>query len=187
MTYAMAPRPVSPDAPPAAGDVLFYAGTSWQDGLIQWATWGPFSHCEVALSATESVGALSTAGVVRHPLPPPASVARVGATLAPERRDAMLHWLEGRVGTPYSTADIVADAVRALLPRWLGARTPFLVTPARYDCSELVALALLVAGVALPPPLVEDVHRCSPNDLAHALGVLPYGAGARRGLLPWQS
>jgi len=153
---------------PSADD---YAGQA-----IARATGGPYCHCRVRLSHDEVVEALDWRGIVRNAVgvePDPVDVAHIGLQLERTRFVKARGWLLARVGEKYSGWDIAADAVKALLPRALGSRTPFMVAPAQMDCSELGARFLIHAGYEwLPDELMDDPARCSPNDLARALAVL---------------
>lgn len=156
----------------AAGDILLYSGHgALYERLIERATGGPYCHVEIDLGDGSSIGALSQ-GIVRRPLPAPTAVAPVGTPLAqrdPQRFALAVAWLAGQVGRRYSWLDIAGDALKALLPARLGSTTPFLVLPSAYDCSALAATFLVLAGEELPPALVTDLARVSPNDLARAL------------------
>jgi hypothetical protein len=140
------------------------------------ATGGPYCHVQVRLSQYEVVEALTRHGVARDTLesePDPADVAAVGGGLAVERVAHALTWLLAQVGQDYGWLDILGDAVGVLLPRRVGSRTPLLVAPSRYDCSDLAARFLLLAGYEwLPDEIAMDTSRVSPNALARALGVL---------------
>lgn len=158
-----------------AGDIVFVRGADWSARLIERATNGPYSHVQVAISAFEVVEALPE-GITRsfvHLPPDPADVAAVGGHLQVDRRAHALAWLIQQVGRSYGWADIAADALQALLPPALGSRTPFLIAPSSFDCSDLATRFLLLAGHKwLPDELVMDSSRVSPNSLARALGVL---------------
>lgn len=136
---------------------------------------GPFCHVRVRISAYEVIEALPT-GITRNrltTLPDPADMAMTGARLQVDRAAHALTFLVAQVNDGYGFLDIAADVLKALLPRWLGSRSPFLVSPRQMDCSHLAAVYLLLAGYKwLPDDLVLDVARCSPNSLARALGVI---------------
>lgn len=156
------------------GDLLLFVGRpeSRLDRIVCSATHGPFCHAEVAVTETESIGAIGQ-GVVRHPIPAFAHVAApTSRRCDPARLPEALAWLEARVGDGYSVLDLAADALKVYLPAWLGSRTPFLVAPSAFDCSHLAATFLAMAGYPLPPALVADLARTSPNDLARAVGLL---------------
>lgn len=182
MGVAVSTAPTTPPTPlrreTQSGDLIFVRpdASDRAGQLIARATGGPFSHVRVRLNRDEVVEALTPQGIVRTALgdePDPADVAHIGATLDRAWFQHARVWLLARVGERYSEWDIAADAVKALLPARLGSRTPFLVSPSRMDCSELGARWLIHAGFEwLPDALVDDPARCSPNDLARALGVL---------------
>lgn len=159
------------------GDLIFCRPEpgDWMGALVARATAGPYCHVQVRISQFEVVEALAQ-GVKRDTLaaePDAADVAHVGETLDADRLIHAFSWLLAQVGRAYGWLDIAADALRALLPARLGSRTPFLVAPRRYDCSQLATLWLLLAGYEwLPDELAMDSARVSPNDLARALGVL---------------
>jgi hypothetical protein len=163
---------------PSAGDLIFVrpAADDRIGQIVARETDGPFCHVRIRLSADMQIEALARAGVVRSFVqiePDPADVANIGPTLEADRLAHMLAWLIQQEGQPYGGLAIVADVVKALLPPRLGSRTPFLVAPSRYDCSALACQAVVLAGYKwLPDALATDVTRCSPNDLARALGVL---------------
>ncbi|HEX3058067.1 MAG TPA: hypothetical protein VHP62_01825 [Usitatibacter sp.] len=60
------------DTPPVAailpGDVLLYAGTGANDWVISIKTWSKVTHCELALSTTESAASRPGLGVHTYPL-----------------------------------------------------------------------------------------------------------------------
>lgn len=159
------------------GDIVFVRPdpSDWIGRLIAHATNGPYCHVRVAISHFEVIEALPT-GIARTTLahnPDPADVAAVGDALEMVRLSHALVWLMKQVNDGYGFLDIAADIVKALLPQRLGSRTPFLIAPRSFDCSQLGAAFLLLAGFEwLPDEIVLDAARCSPNDLARALGVL---------------
>ena len=171
-------RANAPARDPQAGDLIFVrpAPNDRAGQLIAEATDGLYCHVRVRLSHAEVVEALDWRGVVRDAVgvePDPSDVAHIGLKLERARFIKARGWLLDQVGDGYSEWDIAADIVKALLPRRLGSRTPFLVAPAKMDCSELGCRFLIHAGYEwLPDELMDDPARCSPNDLARALGVL---------------
>lgn len=202
MSIATPTRPVDapPAAPTPApepriqpGDVILYPAQpgSWSDLLISEATGGPFVHCGVVerVEVSPGDGALLittiealTRGVSRvtFPLYPdvtPARVptfARIAGGMEPLRIAHGLGYLGRQVGrTRYNWAAIAADALKALLPRTLGSRTPFLIMPSALDCSQLCTEYLLTAGYEwLPDEAIASPERVSPNDVARLLGVI---------------
>ena len=177
-TKPLARRRTPPARDPQAGDLIFVrpSADDWAGQLITRATDGFYCHCRVRLSRDEVVEALDWRGIVRAAVgvePDANDVAHIGLKLERARFIKARGWLLDQVGDGYSEWDIAADAVKALLPHALGSRTPFLVAPAKMDCSELAARWLIHAGYEwLPDELMDDPARCSPNDLARALGVL---------------
>lgn len=163
---------------PQAGDLIFVrpGADDWVGNLVAQATGGPYAHVRIRIAADEVIEALPS-GIARsfiHPPEPFASdCAAIGATLDADRLAHALAWLVQQVGEPYGFWDIAADAMKALLPKWLGSRTPFLVSPRQMDCSCLATQFCLLAGYRwLPDALALDATRVSPNDLARALSVI---------------
>lgn len=162
-----------------AGDIVFVRPTidDWTGALIAEATRGPYSHVRVAISSREVIEALPT-GIARSLVgdmdqPHVVDVATTGSHLQVDRRAHALAWLIRQKGDPYNWFAIGADTLGIILPQRLGSRTPFLVAPSRYDCSELAARFLTHAGYKwLPDAMADYPTRVSPNDLARALGVL---------------
>lgn len=171
-------KTTTPARDPQAGDLIFVrpSAADRSGQLIARATNGPYCHVRVRLSYAEVVEALDWRGVVRDAVgvePDRSDVAHIGLKIERARFIHARGWLLDQVGDGYSGWDIAADVVKALLPKRLGSRTPFLVAPARFDCSELACRWLIHAGYEwLPDDLMDDPARCSPNDLARALGVL---------------
>lgn len=170
---------------PQAGDVLLFRTSGrWYERLICRATDGDVVHAELVVDPEHSVGALIT-GVELHAIPQGRDVvlvptgARLRAANAPRLLRALL-WLEKRTGCRYGWLSIVADGFKAVLPRWLGSRTPFLVSPRAYDCSQLATDFLIHAGAELPDELMDCPSRVSPNDLARAFGVPTSAPGVSR-------
>lgn len=160
------------------GDVIFVPPTTGDEAgqLVALKTHGPFCHVQIAYTQNFVLEALTHSGVTlnaRVPLPSE-RVAAVGATLDTARLTHALRWGYGLVGhTGYSWYDIAVDILNIALPRGVGSRTPFLIAPSQYDCSDFVTRMLALAGYMwLPDELFMNPSRVSPNDLARALGVL---------------
>lgn len=159
------------------GNIIFVrpGDQDWEGQLVARMTHGPYCHVRIQIRDGEVIEAVAGYGVVESNLgnPDPADVADIAITLEYARREHAFKWLQNQLGRGYSYLDIAADALKLILPKWLGSETPFLVRPSRYDCSSLATLFLLAAGYQwLPDELVSDPFRASPNDLARALGVL---------------
>lgn len=154
----------------SAGDLLFYRGDgSLFDQLIQWRTRGPFTHVEVDVGGGQSIGALS-AGVTRHVISTgrrTPDVAPTSVKCLPDRLPMALDWLAQQVKQPYGWWDIADDGLSLALPHG-----PFVVVSRHYDCSDLSARFLWVAGYPLPADLIDAPQLVSPNSLARALGIL---------------
>ena len=183
------------------GDIILYPAQpgSWIDRLIVDATAqgnpdAVYSHCGIVERVDVSPGdgavqittieALS-GGISRvtfpylPDVPDTAGVSRahvyahIAQDMEPLRIAHALTWLGRTVGAGYSWLDIAADAVQALLPPTLGSRTPFLIAPSRFDCSDLATRFLLIAGYEwLPDEAIAAPSRMSPNDVARMTGVL---------------
>lgn len=152
------------------GDIAFYGGGDLPSRIVEWATHSRFSHCAVVIGhsqgRTQQVEAVRR-GIVRSSIRDGQvlAVARVGHALPARARG--LAWLAAQLGHPYSFWDIVSDGLGIVSD----GRTPLLVAPSQYDCSSLATRFLLKAGYALPDALADYPDRCSPGDLAKALGV----------------
>lgn len=176
-TTSASKKPAAPRTPSGAGDLIFVrpAPDDWIGELVARATDGPYCHVRIRISAYEVVEAL-TSGIARTTLASasdPADVAASGAHLQVNRTAHALAWLLRCVGRQYGWYSIAADALGFLLPKTLGSRTPFLVAPHRFDCSELAVRYLTYAGYCwLPDEMTDTPETVSPNALARALGVL---------------
>lgn len=163
--------------PIMAGDLIFIRPqpSDRAGQLIAEATGGPFAHCQVAISSTSVVEALSR-GVVESfiQVPPnPADVASIGRSLDGVRLAHARSWLLAQVGHEYSGWDIAADVLLTFLPKRLGSRTPFLVAPSQMDCADLaVRFAVLAGYMWLPDALAMTPQTSNPNAIARAVGVL---------------
>lgn len=174
---AITKRMQAKSLPVVAGDLIFIRpqphDTAGQ--LIAEATGGPYCHCQVAISSTSVVEALSR-GVVESFIqvpPAPSDVASIGRGLDGVRLAHARSWLLAQVGHQYGWLDIAADVLGALLPKRLGSRTPFLVLPSHMDCSCLAARFLAHAGyLPLPDAMFDYPDTVTPNGLARATGVL---------------
>ncbi len=156
------------------GDILLYrTGGILKDRVVCAYTAGPFCHCEIDLGDGTCLGAHSEDGVSHTPsgLLDRRVVISLQDRTTSERREAGIAWAMQHVGEPFSWASI-ADLV--LPPRLstlvFGRRT-------LYNCANLVARYLEIAGgLDLPygkrPPMI-----VSPNDIARAASLLPAPAG----------
>lgn len=169
-------------------DAAIVAGTSEGDPRACYVHCGVVERVERAadggVAQITTIEALSQRGVTRvtFPLypapdadttPAPFMFAHIACELEPLRIAHGLAWLGRMVGARYGWLDIAADVARALLPRRLGSRTPFLVAPSRFDCSDVTCRYLLLAGYEwLPDAAVSAPSWQSPNDIARMLGVI---------------
>lgn len=177
------------------GDILLYrTGGILKDRVVCAYTAGPFCHCELDLGDGTTVGAHSEDGVSCGPqrLLDRIVVISLQGRATPERIEAGLAWVMERVGEPFSWASIADLALPSRLSTLIFGRR------SQYNCANLVAKYLEIAGgLELPygkrPPMV-----ISPNDIARAAGLLPDAFGMRQmsavrvalalvALLPWGS
>lgn len=145
------------------GDLLFYHDTDLVSRIIAWATHGPYSHCAVDLGDGTKIEAL-TRGVVRTPadVPPPTAVCSIHS----DHLDAAVAWLQQQVGEQYGWEDIVNQVLKFFhIPLYLGERR-------HYDCSDLAARFVRIAGAFDLGSFREDLHLITPNDLARCAGLL---------------
>lgn len=151
------------------GDLLFFRSHGGLfDDAITLATGKPYTHVEIQVSDTESIGAL-TEGVVRHAIPAGADVAHVAAQIAPARLAEGLAWLARQVGHRYGWADITDDAEQLVA----GKNAPVVIKPGEMCCSDLATRYLLHCGYeGLPDALFDQPELVSPHTLASALGLI---------------
>jgi hypothetical protein len=158
------------------GDVLLYhTGGILKDRVVCAYTNGPFCHCEIDLGDGTSVGAHSEDGIQRRPeaLLHRRVVVSIQARTSPERVEAGIAWVLERIGEPFSWASIGDLVLPSRLSTLLFGRR------SAYNCANLVAAYLEIAGgLDLPygkrPPMI-----ISPNDIARAAGLLPTPRGTR--------
>lgn len=152
------------------GDILLFRnGGGWRDRAVCAYTDGPYCHCEIDLGDATTIGAHSEDGVSRRPhrFPDRIVVISLQARTSAERIEDGLEWVLRHEGEPFSWASI-ADL--ALPPR---ASTLLLGRRSDYNCANLVARYLEIAGGldiahGKRPPMI-----LSPNDIARAAGLLP--------------
>lgn len=152
------------------GDILLYrSGGILKDRVVCAYTGGPFCHCEIDLGDGTCVGAHSEDGISRTPehLLDRRVVLSLQDRTTPERIEAGLAWVMEHLGEPFSWASIADLVVPSHLSTLLFGRDSL------YNCANLVATYLAIAGgLDLPygkrPPMV-----ISPNDIAQAAGLLP--------------
>lgn len=156
------------------GDVLLYrSGGILKDRVVCAYTGGPFCHCEIDLGDGTCVGAHSEDGICQRPeaLLDRRVVISLQALTTPERIEAGIAWVLQHVGEPFSWASIGDLVLPARVSTLLFGRR------SRFNCANLVAVYLEIAGgLALAhgkrPPMV-----LSPNDIARAAGLLPAASG----------
>lgn len=152
------------------GDILLYRnGGSPRDRIVCAYTRGPFCHCELDLGDGSTVGAHSEDGVsFRWDIPHERIVViSLQTQTTAERIEAGLEWVLRQVGTPFSWASIADLALPSAISTLLFGRRSV------YNCANLVARYLEIAGgLDLPfgkrPPMI-----ITPNDIARAAGALP--------------
>lgn len=153
---------------PQPGDLLLYASAGrWYERLITCFTGGPWVHIECCTTASESVGAL-TKGITRHAIPGGFTCIPTGALIDAAHLSEALAYLDRKAGRcRYGWLSILADVPRALLPRVFGSRTPFLIAPRQFDCSQLAVDFCCHAGIlGLPDEFYDSAATQSPNDVA---------------------
>lgn len=164
--------------PVTAGDLIFVRPDpgDWVGQMVARATGGLYCHVRIVVSAYEVIEALPqgiSRGVYTAATLDLADVALTGHTLNPQRQTHALKTLAGLIGQGYGWLDDVYDGLGVLLPRALRSRTPFLISPRRYNCSGLAATFLNESGYQwLPDEMLLDPRAVSPNDLARALNIL---------------
>lgn len=152
------------------GDILLYrSGGTLRDRIVCAYTRGPFCHCEIDLGDGTTVGAHSEDGITRQPEArhDRKVVISLQARTTPERIEAGIVEVSRHLGEPFSWASIADQVLPPSLSTLLFGRRSI------YNCANLVALYLAIAGgLDLPygrrPPMI-----ISPNDIARAAGLLP--------------
>ena len=161
------------------GDILlFRSGGSLRDRAVCAYTDGPYCHCEIDLGNATTIGAHSEDGISFRPhrFPDRIVIISLQEQTSAERIESGLEWVLRHEGEPFSWAS-VADL--ALPPR---VSTLLLGRRSLYNCANLVARYLEIAGgLDLPygkrPPMV-----ISPNDIARAAGLLPAESNRAEGV-----
>lgn len=161
---------------PTPGDIVFYrGGNDFGARVIRWWTRGPYAHCGIVSAVAadgsyETIEALSDKGVAVVRNGAYDMLAATGAAIAPTQLGEALGWLKTRLGAPYSFADIINQPLSRLF-HWL----PLLVESNGFDCSDLCANFLLIAGYEARAGQREALIRyetISPVELARILDVL---------------
>jgi uncharacterized protein YycO len=147
------------------GDILLYrTDGSLPCRIVTWATHGPYVHAEVDMGDGTSIGALSR-GVARY-YPRRDEVAKAARIQLPTDEDRInkgIAWLQTQVGHSYGYLDLYDQAVLFLkLPKLV-----FFI-PGTYDCSDLVARYVTLAGGLYLGEFATKPWLCSPNDIARA-------------------
>jgi len=148
------------------GDIWLYKEKGFWPDMINRFTNGPYNHCAVDIGGGYIIGALNRGIVKVHDSP------GVNITVVPiggKNTDAGIAWLEYKVQQhlPYGWNDILSSGLKFLgIPFYIG-------QVGRYDCSDLAARYLIIAGASQPLGLLaDDPQMISPNDIARAYGVL---------------
>lgn len=161
---------------PACGDVVFYHGANDIGArIIRWWTNTDYAHCGVVSwvnddGSFETIEALSN-GVSKlsHAQVDYDTLAPTSGNLSAPGLVEGLAWLKRQLGAPYNYADIADQPIHKFF-HW----APLFFAPHSFDCSDLCAHFLLVAGYeATPGQRAElmDSETISPGQLAHILGV----------------
>lgn len=159
------------------GDILLFRGESWRDRYVCAFTDGPYCHCEIDLGGSASIGVHLEDGLAYrwNHLPDRRTVIPISQLTQPDRIEVGIAWVLKQIGEPFSWASLADLAA----PEPLG--TLIFGRAHRYNCANLVAYYLEIAG-GLPlthgkrPP-----HILSPNDIARSAGLLPEHALATSG------
>lgn len=158
------------------GDILLYrTGGILKDRVVCAYTGGPFCHCEIDLGDGTCLGAHSEDGITltKEHMFDRRVVISLQSITTPERIEAGIACVMEHLGEPFSWASIADLVIPSRLATLLFGRKSL------YNCANLIAKYLEIAGgLDLPygkrPPMV-----ISPNDIAKAAGVLPVGSGIR--------
>jgi len=149
------------------GDILFYtSGGGLFDRLICWRTRGPFVHCAVDLGDGTVIESHWRTGVRVNPVNYAGSNVYSLPT-TPSNIDAGIAWLHSHVGDPYGYSDILDQFLTLLLPHGL-----IVSQQHGFDCSDLVARFIQVAGGMELGSLLDTPSLISPNDLARHAGLI---------------
>lgn len=147
------------------GDILLYkGGQSIADRLICWRTHGPFVHVEVELGDGTAIGSHWRTGVTRHPVDYSNSV-HYSLDTSSDRIEAGIAWLLSHVGDPYGIVDILDQIFTLVIPR---SPIAFLSQRHGFDCSDLVARYVEIAGGLNLGLFADTPNLVTPNDLARA-------------------
>lgn len=161
---------------PTPGDVVFYRGSDdLGSRVIRWWTRGPYAHCGVVVATHpngdyETIEALNTSGVSIVKNGAYDTLAETGQSIPAAPLREGLSWLNAHIGAPYSYADIVNQPLSRIF-HWL----PLLVQANGFDCSDLCANFLLIAGFEAHPgqrAALVKYETISPVELAKILKVL---------------
>lgn len=158
------------------GDILlFRSGGILKDRVVCAYTGGPFCHCEIDLGDGTSVGAHSEDGITQRPhgLIERRVIISLDERTSPERIESGIAWVLEHVGEPFSWASI-ADLV---VPSWLA--TMAFGRRYTFNCANLVARYLDIAGALDVSSGKRSPMAVSPNDIARAAGILDPARGLR--------
>ena len=135
-------------------ELRFIRNKSIVSDLIQWQTFGKWSHVEVCLQ-NGYLGSQAPDGVKLRPLDycKPAEEFRCVVEVTCSQHDKIMDFLNAQIGKPYYYRSILGFVIRR---DW--------ADPDTWFCSELVAAAFLHAGV--PLLRTDEVNRISPSTLA---------------------
>lgn len=164
--YQMSQATPTPTIQPNDGDLLFYSG-AWNnpmDAAIMARTHSPYVHVAVVFDAiSNTIISARTGGITADKSYGSYSVLARTSTLIHEtgRLKAALDWLATKVGQPYGWADIANQGLLLL------GKDPILLDKS-YDCSHLACDFLWIAGVFLPPRMIEE-NTVTPGNLANAM------------------
>lgn len=150
------------------GDILFYSKDprDMADQLIAWWTRGDAVHVGADLGDGTMIDARFKLGVSHHAIGSTRCVPfNLAAHTSSERIEAGIAFLFEQLGASYSELNIVDQVI----PRWMSVT---LHQRHAYDCSNLIARYLDIAGGVDLSPLDDSPDVITPNDLARCAGLL---------------
>lgn len=158
------------------GDILLYrSGGILKDRIVCAYTGGPFCHCEIDLGDGSCIGAHSEDGITRTPerMIERRVVISLQERTKPEYIEAGIAWVMQHLGEPFSWASIADLVLPAPFSTLVFGRR------SRYNCANLVAKYLEIAGGldlthGKRPPMI-----VSPNDIARAAKLAPATTGIK--------
>lgn len=149
------------------GDIVLVKSQGlWYQRIIEWATHGPYVHCEIDLGDGKFIGAHDAGITIIGSATGPRYV-YVTTSLNLDDIEAGLRWAMMHEGDRYGWSDIFDDANKVLgVPVYLG-------IDHWMDCSDFVTRYLIAAKCAGPlGALADHPETVTPNDLARVYKLL---------------